>query len=193
MPSETGWNQEPAAGTTCQCPCPFHPIKTGAWRTCGHVRSKWPSGVARLIRSLSLRLPQGMASQICASGFPSASYSGSSQESVPCNSLLPRNRFENSAQVRQKFFQNHRLEPKFLRVLLTTPLHPPYPAPKVSLQNHMYTLLPCAERIFAKPYVKLSVGAVAESGTIRGSYETYTTYRPQGPPAAHPEKPTGGF
>ena len=106
MPSETGWNQEPAAGTTCQCPCPFHPIKTGAWRTCGHVRSKWRSGVARLIRSLSLRLPQGMASQICASGFPSASYSGSSQESVPCNSLLPRNRSENSAQVRQKFFQN---------------------------------------------------------------------------------------
>ena len=97
MPSETGWNQEPAAGTTCQCPCPFHPIKTGAWRTCGHVRSKWRSGVARLIRSLSLRLPQGMASQICASGFPSASYSGSSQESVPYNSLLPRNRFENSA------------------------------------------------------------------------------------------------
>ena len=138
MPSETGWNQEPAAGTTCQCPCPFHPIKTGAWRTCGHVRSKWRSGVARLIRSLSLRLPQGMASQICASGFPSASYSGSSQESVPCNSLLPRNRFENSAQVRQKFFQNHRLEPKFLRILLTTPLNPPYPAPKVSLQK------PCA-------------------------------------------------
>ena len=106
MPSETGWNQEPAAGTTCQCPCPFHPIKTGAWRTCGHVRSKWRSGVARLIRSLSLRLPQGMASQMCASGFPSASYSGSSRESVSYNSLLPRNRFENSAQVRQKFFQN---------------------------------------------------------------------------------------
>ena len=138
MPSETGWNQEPAAGTTCQCPCPFHPIKTGAWRTCGHVRSKWRSGVARLIRSLSLRLPQGMASQICASGFPSASYSGSSQESVPCNSLLPRNRFENSAQVRQKFFQNHRLEPKFLRILLTTLLNPPYLAPKLSLQK------PCA-------------------------------------------------
>ena len=35
---------------------------------------------------------------------------------------------------------NHRLEPKFLRILLTTPLNPPYPAPKVSLQ---------------KPYVKV--------------------------------------